>query len=153
MARLNGKRCLVTAAGAGIGRATAIALAAEGARVLATDVNADLLAELPKMDGLTAERLDVLDRDAVAALAARLTDVNVLCNCAGFVEHGTILDTDEKGWAFSFDLNVTAMYRIIRAFLPAMLAQGGGSIVNIASVASSISACRTAAPTARPRRR
>ena len=138
MGRLNGKRCLVTAAGAGIGRATAIAMAAEGARVLATDVNADLLADLPKTDGLAAERLDVLDRDAVLALAARLRDVNVIANCAGFVEHGTILDTDEKAWAFSFDLNVTAMYRIIRAFLPAMLAQGGGSIVNIASVASSV---------------
>ena len=138
MGRLNGKRCLVTAAGAGIGRATAIAMAAEGARVLATDVNPDLLADLPKTDGLTAERLDVLDRDAILALAARLQDVNVLANCAGFVEHGTILDTDDKAWAFSFDLNVTAMYRIIRAFLPAMLAQGGGSIVNIASVASSV---------------
>jgi 2-keto-3-deoxy-L-fuconate dehydrogenase len=138
MSRLNGKRCLVTAAGAGIGRATAIALAAEGARVLATDVNADLLAALPRMDGLATERLDVLDRDAVAALATRLTDIDVLCNCAGYVAHGTILDSDEKDWAFSFDLNVTAMYRLIRAFLPAMLAGGGGSIVNIASVASSI---------------
>jgi len=138
MARMDGKRCLVTAAGAGIGRATAIALAAEGARVLATDINADLLAELPKLEGLAAERLDVLDRDAVLALAARLRDVNVVVNCAGFVENGTILDTDEKAWAFSFDLNVTAMYRIIRAFLPAMLEQGGGSIVNIASVASSV---------------
>ena len=138
MGRLDGKRCLVTAAAAGIGRATAIALAAEGARVLATDVNAELLAELPKLDGLTTERLDVLDREAVLALAARLTDVNVIANCAGYVEHGTILDTDEKGWAFSFDLNVTAMYRIIRAFLPSMLEQGGGSIVNIASVAASI---------------
>ena len=120
MGRLNGKRCLVTAAGAGIGRATALAMAAEGARVLAT------------------EPLDVLDRDAVLALAGRLGDINVVANCAGFVEHGTILDTDEKAWDFSFDLNVKAMYRIIRAFLPAMLAQGGGSIVNIASVASSV---------------
>ena len=138
MGRLDGKRCVVTAAAAGIGRATAIAFASEGARVLATDVNAELLAELPKMDGLATERLDVLDRDAVAALAGRLGDVNVLANCAGYVEHGTILDTDEKGWNFSFELNVTAMYRLIRAFLPAMLTQGGGSIVNIASVASSL---------------
>lgn len=138
MGRLSGKRCVVTAAGAGIGRATAIAMAAEGARVLATDVKQDLLDDLPQVDGLTVERLDVLDPAAILALAARLKDVNVLVNCAGFVEHGTILDSDEKGWAFSFDLNVTAMYRMIRAFLPGMLAGGGGSIVNIASVASSV---------------
>jgi 2-keto-3-deoxy-L-fuconate dehydrogenase len=138
MDRLKGKRCLVTAAAQGIGRATAIALAAEGARVVATDINLEKLADLPRAVGLTAERLDVLDRDAIAALAGRLTDVDVLVNCAGYVEHGTILDTDEKGWAFSFELNVTAMYRTIRAFLPAMLERGGGSIVNIASVASSL---------------
>lgn len=138
MGRLSGKRCVVTAAGAGIGRATALAMAAEGARVLATDVKQELLDDLPKMDGLSVERLDVLDREAVLALAGRMKDVNVIANCAGFVEHGTILDTDEKGWAFSFDLNVTAMYRVIRAFLPAMLEGGGGSIVNIASVASSL---------------
>ena len=138
MGRLSGKRCVVTAAGAGIGRATAIAMAAEGARVLATDVKQDLLDDLSQVDGLTVERLDVLDPAAILALAARLKDVNVLVNCAGFVEHGTILDSDEKGWAFSFDLNVTAMYRMIRAFLPGMLAGGGGSIVNIASVASSV---------------
>ncbi|HRO11034.1 SDR family oxidoreductase [Amaricoccus sp.] len=138
MDRLKGKRCLVTAAGQGIGRAIAIAMAAEGARVLATDVNADALAALPATDGLTTERLDVLDPAAVAALAARLTDIDVLANCAGYVANGTILDTEEKAWAFSFDLNVTAMFRLIRAFLPAMLERGGGSIVNIASVASSV---------------
>ncbi len=135
MDRLNGKRCLVTAAGQGIGRAIAVAMAAEGARVFATDLDPG---KLDGLDGIETERLDVLDRDAVAALAARLTDIDVLANCAGWVEHGTILDTDEQGWAFSFDLNVTAMYRIIRAFLPAMLERGGGSIVNIASVAGSI---------------
>ena len=135
MDRLKGKRCLVTAAGQGIGRATAVAMAAEGARVLATDIDAGKLAGL---DGIETERLDVLDRDAIAALAGRLPDIDVLFNCAGWVEHGTILDTDEQGWAFSFDLNVTAMYRMIRAFLPAMLERGGGSIVNIASVAGSI---------------
>jgi 2-keto-3-deoxy-L-fuconate dehydrogenase len=138
MDRLKGKHCLVTAAAQGIGRATALAFAAEGARVLATDVNMDALGELEGTPGLEIERLDVLDADAINALAARITDFDVLCNCAGFVEHGTILDTDDKGWAFSFDLNVTAMYRVIRAFLPAMLARGGGSIVNIASVASSV---------------
>ena len=135
MDRLNGKRCLVTAAGQGIGRAIAVAMAAEGARVFATDLDPG---KLDGLDGIETERLDVLDRDAVAALAARLTDIDVLANCAGWVEHGTILDTDEQGWAFSFDLNVTAMYRIIRAFLPAMLERGGGSIINIASVAGSI---------------
>jgi 2-keto-3-deoxy-L-fuconate dehydrogenase len=138
MNRLKGKRCLVTAAAPGIGRATALAMSAEGARVLSTDVDTGALAELAGHEGLETERLDVLDREAIAALAGRLTDVDVLCNCAGYVEHGTILDTDEKGWAFSFDLNVTAMYRIIRAFLPAMLERGGGSIINIASVASSV---------------
>ena len=135
MDRLKGKRCLVTAAGQGIGRAIAVAMAAEGARVFATDLDPG---KLDGLDGIETARLDVLDRAAVAALAGRLTDIDVLANCAGWVEHGTILDTDEKGWAFSFDLNVTAMYRIIRAFLPAMLERGGGSIVNIASVAGSI---------------
>ena len=135
MDRLKGKRCLVTAAGQGIGRAIGVAMAAEGARVFATDLDPG---KLDGLDGIETERLDVLDRDAVAALAARLTDIDVLANCAGWVEHGTILDTDEQGWAYSFDLNVTAMYRMIRAFLPAMLGRGGGSIVNIASVAGSI---------------
>ena len=135
MDRLNGKRCLVTAAGQGIGRAIAVAMAAEGARVFATDLDPG---KLDGLDGIETERLDVLDRDAVAALAARLTDIDVLANCAGWVEHGTILDTDEQGWAFSFDLNVTAMYRSIRAVLPAMMERGGGSIINIASVAGSI---------------
>jgi 2-keto-3-deoxy-L-fuconate dehydrogenase len=138
MDRLKGKRCLVTAAANGIGRATALAFAAEGARVLATDVDMKALGELAGKDGIETERLDVLDPAAIAALAKRVTDLDVLCNCAGFVEHGTILDTDDKGWNFSFDLNVTAMYRMIRAFLPSMLARGGGSIVNIASVASSV---------------
>jgi 2-keto-3-deoxy-L-fuconate dehydrogenase len=138
MDRLKGKRCLVTAAAQGIGRATALAFAAEGARVLATDVNMEVLGEIAGTPGIEVERLDVLDAAAIVALGTRVTDLDVLCNCAGFVEHGTILDTDEKGWNFSFDLNVTAMYRTIRAFLPAMLERGGGSIVNIASVASSI---------------
>jgi 2-keto-3-deoxy-L-fuconate dehydrogenase len=138
MDRLKGKRCLVTAAANGIGRATALAFAAEGGRVLATDVNMEALGELKGTGGIEVERFDVLDPDAIAALAGRITDLDVLCNCAGFVEHGTILDTDDKAWNFSFDLNVTAMYRVIRAFLPSMLARGGGSIVNIASVASSI---------------
>ncbi|MFO1208869.1 MAG: SDR family oxidoreductase [Amaricoccus sp.] len=134
MDRLKGKTCLVTAAGQGIGRATAVAMAAEGARVVATDVDAGKLAGLD----MENERLDVRDGKAILALAARLPDVDVLFNGAGWVEHGTILDTDEERWDFSFDLNVTAMYRTIRAFLPGMIEKGGGSIVNVASVASSV---------------
>lgn len=137
MDRLKGKVCVTTAAGQGIGRATALAMAAEGARVLATDVDPKKLADL-KAPGLETAVLDVLDPAAIAAVAERAGPVDVLFNCAGFVEHGTILDTDDARWAFSFELNVTAMYRMIRAFLPGMIARGGGSIVNIASVAGSI---------------
>jgi 2-keto-3-deoxy-L-fuconate dehydrogenase len=135
--RLKGKRALVTAAGAGIGRATALAFAAEGAEVIATDINAELLGTL-EAERLTTRRLDVRDRAAVAALGEEVGAVSVLFNCAGFVHHGTILDCDEDAWAFSVDLNLTAMYRVTRALLPGMLAAGGGSIINVASVASSI---------------
>ena len=137
MDRLKGKVCVTTAAGQGIGRATALAMAAEGATVLATDIDASKLADL-EAPGLETAVLDVLDPAAIAALVGRAGPVDVLFNCAGFVEHGTILDTDDAKWAFSFELNVTAMYRMIRAFLPGMLERGGGSIVNIASVAGSI---------------
>lgn len=135
MGRLDGKTCLVTAAAQGIGRASALAMAAEGARVIATDVNEAALAELR---GCETRRLDVRDGAAIAALAAEIGAPDVLFNCAGFVAHGTILDCDETQWAFSVDLNVTAMYRMIRAFLPGMIANGGGSIINMASVASSV---------------
>jgi len=135
MERLKGKTCLVTAAGQGIGRASALAMAAEGARVIATDINEAALATL---DGVETRRLDVLDGDAIAALAAEIGTPDVLFNCAGFVANGTILDCDEKEWDFSFDLNVKAMYRMIRAFLPGMIEQGGGSIINMSSVASSM---------------
>jgi len=132
--RLDGKVALVTAAGQGIGRASAELFAAEGARVIATDVSA------AKLDGLACETLtlDVRDAAAIAALPARIGPVDVLMNCAGFVHHGTILDCDEEAWAFSTDLNVTSMVRTIRAFLPAMLQRGRGSIVNVSSIASSI---------------
>jgi 2-keto-3-deoxy-L-fuconate dehydrogenase len=135
MDRLKGKTCLVTAAGQGIGRATALAMAAEGARLIATDVEE---AKLSGLQGIETARLDVLDGKAVLTLAARLPDLDVLFNGAGWVEHGTILDTDEERWDFSMNLNVTSMYRTIRAFLPGMLERGGGSIVNVASVASSV---------------
>ena len=137
--RLAGKSCLVTAAGQGIGRATALAFAAEGARVIATDINEEALGSLARENAAIAtKRLDVGDAGAIAAAAERHGPLDVLMNCAGFVHHGTILDCEENDWAFSCDLNVTAMYRMIRAFLPAMLKAGGGSIVNVASVASSL---------------
>jgi len=141
MNRLNGKTTLVTAAGAGIGRATAKAFAAEGAKVLATDIDEGALASLKaETPGLETAVLDVRSDRAVTALFDSGFAPDVLFNCAGFVHHGTILDCTPEDWAFSFDLNVTAMYRVIRAALPGMLAQGGGSIVNMASVASSIRA-------------
>jgi len=136
--RLSGKRALVTAAAQGIGNATARAFAAEGARVIATDVNDERLAELEDLPGIELRRLDVTDAEAVRVVAADAGALDVLFNCAGFVHHGTILDCEESDWDFSFDLNVKSMYYTIRAFLPAMLDAGGGSIINVASVASSI---------------
>jgi 2-keto-3-deoxy-L-fuconate dehydrogenase len=133
--RLSNKTALITAAGQGIGRATAEAFIREGARVIATDINQEQLATLT---GCTTRKLDVTDAAAVAALAKEIGKVDVLFNCAGFVHHGTILDCDEKAWDFSFDLNVRSMYRMMRAFLPGMLEQRSGSIINMASVASSI---------------
>ena len=132
--RLSGKVALLTAAAAGIGRATAQAFAREGARVIATDLDADGLA------GLEADRrkLDVRSSEAVAALARDIGAIDVLFNCAGFVHHGTVLDCSDADWDFSFDLNVKSMHRTIRAFLPGMLEKGAGSIVNIASGASSV---------------
>lgn len=134
---LSGKTCLVTAAGQGIGRATAKAMAACGARVTATDVDAGLLAGL-ETQGIAIHALDVLDPAAIAAAQARHGAPDILVNCAGYVAHGTILDCDEADWTRSQDLNVTALYRMCRAFLPGMLAAGGGSIVNIASAVSSL---------------
>lgn len=137
MGRLTGKTCLVTAAGQGIGRASVLAMRAEGARVFATDVNEAALGKL-ETEGLEVFRLDVLDPESIAAAVDRTGSVDVLFNCAGFVAHGTILDCDEDEWAFSNDLNVTAMYRMCRAFLPAMLERKAGSIINMSSVASSV---------------
>jgi len=136
--RLTGKTAFITAAGQGIGRATAEAFVREGARVIATDINEELLAELAKATGCTTHRLDVTDANAVLAAARDAGPVNILFNGAGYVHAGTILDCDEKAFEFSFNLNVRAMYRMTRAFLPAMLDNGGGSIINVASVAGSI---------------
>ncbi|MEO6078611.1 MAG: SDR family oxidoreductase [Steroidobacteraceae bacterium] len=133
--RLQGKRALVTAAGAGIGQAVAEAFVREGAEVIAADRDAAALAGLA---GMQTVRLDVTDADVVRALPAQIGPIDVLFNGAGYVHDGTILDCDEQAWRFSFDLNVTAMYRLIRGFLPDMLERGGGSIINTSSVASSI---------------
>ncbi len=137
--RLKGKTALVTSAAQGIGRSSAIAMAREGAKVYATDIRDDLLAGLAgEVPGIEAFTLDVLKPEAIEAAAKRAADVDVLFNCSGFVHHGTILDCDDKSWDFSFDLNTKAHYRMIKAFLPAMLARGKGTIVNMSSVASSI---------------
>lgn len=133
--RLQGKRALVTAAAQGIGRATAEAFAREGAEVLATDINADALATLT---GMRTAVLDVTDAQAVAALKAELAQIDVLFNCAGFVHAGSILDARDEDLALAWDLNVMSMVRLIRACLPGMLERGRGSIVNMASVASSV---------------
>lgn len=135
MDRLKNKVALVTAAAQGIGRASAELFASEGARVIATDINMDLLQNL---EGCETRQLDVLNPDAILALSQDVGPVNILFNCAGYVHSGTILDCDEKDWQFSLDLNVTSMYRMIRAFLPGMLTTGSGSIINMSSVASSI---------------
>lgn len=136
--RLKGKKILITAAAQGIGRATAETFAAEGASVIATDIKMDVLGTL-KAANLTTRRLDVLDGAAILAAEKEIGAIDVLVNCAGYVHNGTILDCDEKDFDFSTNLNVRSAYRMIRAFLPGMLARKAGTIVNIASVASSIS--------------
>ncbi|HWQ37758.1 MAG TPA: SDR family oxidoreductase [Burkholderiales bacterium] len=136
--RLSGKVAFLTAAAQGIGRATAIAFAREGANVFATDVNETRLAELKGVPGIEVRRLDVLDDAAISRTAAEVDVPHVLFNCAGYVHHGTILECGDKDWEFSFNLNVRAAYVVTRAFLPGMLANGGGSIINVASVAGSI---------------
>jgi len=137
--RLSGKTVLVTSAGQGIGRASAVAMAREGAKVWATDIRADLLETLPaEQAGISVFKLDVLNVAEIAAAAAKTGAVDALFNCSGFVHQGTILDVEEKDWDFSFNLNVRAHFHMIKAYLPLMLDKGGASIINMASVCSSI---------------
>ena len=133
--RLAGKVAFITAAGQGIGRASAEFFVAEGARVIATDIDESKLADLK---GATTGKLDVRSTEAVEAAAKQYGPVDILLNAAGWVPHGTVLDTSEADWARAFDINVTSMHRTIRAFLPGMLEKGAGSIVNISSGASSV---------------
>lgn len=137
--RLAGKHALVSAAGQGIGRASALLFAREGATVHAVDINAETLASLAQeAPGIRTTVLDVTDPAAVQAFIAGAGPIDVLFNCAGYVHHGTILDTGEADWDFSFNLNVRSMYWMIRAALPGMLERGGGSIINMSSVVSSV---------------
>jgi 2-keto-3-deoxy-L-fuconate dehydrogenase len=136
--RLNGKTVLVTAAGQGIGRASVLALAAEGAQVLATDINGQLLDSYRGIANVTTAVLDVMDKSDIQDLVARSAPFNVLFNCAGFVHNGSILQATDEEWDFAFNLNVRAQYWMIQAALPKMIASGGGSIINMSSVASSI---------------
>jgi len=136
--RLAGKTVLLTAAAQGIGRASALAFAEEGARVTATDVDAGKLAGISGVEGIETRLLDVTDPTAIEAAARDVSAPDVLFNCAGFVHHGSVLTTGEEEWRFSMTLNVDSMYRMIRAFLPGMIERGGGSVINMSSVASSI---------------
>ena len=139
--RLQGKTAFITAAGQGIGRAIAEAFVREGAQVIASDISAALLHALAEAIGCRARVLDVTQAEAITAMAAEVGPVNVLVNAAGFVHAGTVLDCTEAEWDFGFNLNVRSQYRLVRAFLPGMLAANGGSggsIINVASVAGSI---------------
>ncbi len=137
--RLEGKKIVVTAAGQGIGKATAIAFHNEGAHVIATDLNEKTLADLnKKYPNIKVKTLDSTDNNAILEFVKTLDEVNILFNAVGFVHHGTILDCEEKDWDFSFDVNVKSMYFMCRAILPLMVKQNGGSIINVSSIASSL---------------
>nr|XP_042107121.1 3-hydroxybutyrate dehydrogenase type 2 isoform X4 [Ovis aries] len=138
MGRLDGKVIVLTAAAQGIGRAAALAFAREGAKVIATDVNESKLQELEKYPGIHTRVLDVTKKKQIDQFANDIERLDVLFNVAGFVHHGTILDCEETDWDFSMNLNVRSMYLMIKAFLPKMLAQKSGNIINMSSVASSI---------------
>ena len=136
--RLNGKTVLITAAGQGIGYASALAMAAEGAHILATDINPDLLARFDGMQNIQTAVLDVMDKEAIRKVASTLSKIDVLFNCAGYVHAGNVLETTDNEWDFAFDFNVRSQFWMIQAVLPAMLSQGHGSIINMASVVSSV---------------
>jgi len=136
--RLEGKTAFITAAGQGIGRSTALAFAAEGAKVHATDINENALVSLASEGPIATSVLDVTNTSDISALAQDLGAVDIIFNCAGYVHHGTVLECDEATWDLSFDVNVKGMYSVISSFMPALLNAGGASIINIASVASSI---------------
>jgi 3-hydroxybutyrate dehydrogenase len=137
--RLEGKKIVVTAAGQGIGKATAIAFHNEGAHVIATDLNEKTLADLNKeYPNIKVKTLDSTDNNAILEFVKTLDEINVLFNAVGFVHHGTILDCEEKDWDFSFNVNIKSMYFMCRAILPLMVKQNGGSIINVSSIASSL---------------
>jgi 2-keto-3-deoxy-L-fuconate dehydrogenase len=136
--RLIGKNALVTAAGQGIGQAIALAFAAEGAEVLATDINTETLKEIEGTDGITTQDLDVMDADAISVVANQVGALSILVNVAGFVHAGSILECTDEDWDFAFNLNAKSMFHLSKAMIPGMLENGGGSIINIASVASSV---------------
>lgn len=140
MPRLEGKSILLTAAAQGIGKAAALAFVKEGAKVLATDINADKLAEISSIEGITTKVLDATDDEAVRRLAEETDSIDVLFNCAGYVHQGTILECTVELWDFSFNINVKSMFLMCKFFLPKMLAQGSGNIINMSSVASSVKA-------------
>lgn len=137
MMRLEGKTCLITAAGQGIGKASALAMVREGAKVIATDINEAALADLAAA-GCQTRVLNVREPDSIAEAVEAAGTINVLFNCAGFGANGSILDCSEEDWAFSLDLNMTAMFRVTKAFLPGMIEAGGGTIINMSSAASSV---------------
>jgi 2-keto-3-deoxy-L-fuconate dehydrogenase len=136
--RLAGKTALVTAAGQGIGRASALALAAEGAQVWATDLDPKLLVSFQGVERVRTAPLDVMDKAAIGRLVGTLPPLDILFNCAGFVHNGSILEATDADWDFAFNLNVRSQFWLIQAVLPAMLAKGGGSIINMASVCGSL---------------
>lgn len=136
--RLAGKSAIITAAAQGIGRATAETFLAEGARVIATDINMEILSELEGQGDVVLEKLDAMNPDDIIAAAERHGAVDILFNCAGFVHNGSLLEASEDDWDLAMDLNVKSMYRMTKAFLPAMIANGGGAIVNTCSVASHV---------------
>ncbi|XP_074132553.1 dehydrogenase/reductase SDR family member 6 isoform X1 [Sminthopsis crassicaudata] len=138
MGRLDGKVIILTAAAQGIGRAAALAFAKEGAKVIATDMNESKLQELNEYAGIQTQVLDVTKKEQIEKFSKEIERLDVLFNVAGFVHHGNILDCEEKDWDFSMNLNVRSMYLMIKAFLPKMLAQKSGNIINMSSVASSI---------------